>query len=376
MTPCFSSPLRSWSWLFGLAVAFAATRSFTVVAGEGPRNGQRLERTNLLIYRNSKGEVLPVKSKADWQKRRAAIVAAMQEVMGPLPGKEKHCPLDVKIEEEVDCGSYVRRFISYTSEPNSRVPAYLLIPKDALKGRKKFPALLCLHQTHALGQKVVVGLGKSPHDEYGVELVQRGYVCLAPPYPLLANYAPDLKSLGYQSGTMKAIWDNRRGLDLLESLPFVKKGKFGTIGHSLGGHNSVYTAVFDQRIKVIVSSCGLDSYLDYYGGDPANWQPERGWCQTRYMLKLADYRGRLEEIPFDFHEMIGALAPRPVFINAPLGDTNFRWRSVDEIAKAASQVYQLYGVPKHLRVEHPNCSHDFPDEMRQIAYRLFDENLK
>ena len=41
-----------------------------------------------------------------------------------------------------------------------------------------------------------------------------------------------------------------------------------------------------------------------------NWDPERGWCQTRYMRKLADYKGRLADIPFDFHEMIGALAPR------------------------------------------------------------------
>jgi len=34
------------------------------------------------------------------------------------------------------------------------------------------------------------------------------------------------------------------------------------------------------------------------------------------------------------------------------------------------------GVPQNLRVEHPDCGHDFPDGMRQIAYRLFDENLK
>ena len=122
---------------------------------------------------------------------------------------------------------------------------------------------------------------------------------------------------------MKAIWDNIRGLDLLDSLPYVKHGKYGAIGHSLGGHNSVYTAVFDQRIQVVVSSCGLDSYLDYYGGDPQNWQLERGWCQTRYMPKLADYAGHLADIPFDFHEMIGALAPRTVFISAPLGDVEF-----------------------------------------------------
>ena len=28
---------------------------------------------------------------------------------------------------------------------------------------------------------------------------------LAPAYPLMAGYQPDLKALGYQSGTMKAI---------------------------------------------------------------------------------------------------------------------------------------------------------------------------
>src|SRR5205807_193368 len=106
---------------------------------------------------------------------------------------------------------------------------------------------------------------------------------LAPAYPLMANYQPDLKALGYQSGTMKAIWDNIRGLDLLESLPFVNKRKLGAIGHSLGGHNAIYTAVFDQRIRVIVSSCGFDSFLDYKGGDI------RGWTSERYMPRLLAY---------------------------------------------------------------------------------------
>ena len=339
---------------------------------------QRLARTNLLVYRGNQGAVLPVKSVRDWPKRRAEILRGMMEVMGPLPGKDKGCPLDPKIEEEVDCGDYVRRFLTYASEPGARVPAYLLIPKSVLyaKSKHKAPAILCLHQTHSLGQKVVVGLGNSTNDEYGVELARHGYVCLAPPYPLLANYNPDLKALGYQSGTMKAIWNNVRGLDLLESLPFVKRGRFGAIGHSLGGHNAIFTAVFDQRIKVIVSSCGFDSFPDYYGGDPAVWKPERGWCQTRYMPKLAQYAGRLNEIPFDFHELIGALAPRQVFVNAPLGDTNFNWRSVDAVAKAASQVYSLYVVPQNLRVEHPDCGHLFPREVREMAYLLLDETLK
>ena len=338
----------------------------------------RLERTNLLVFRDVTGSVRPVKSTKDWEQRRAEIVRGMERVMGVLPGAAKRGPLEMKIEEETDCGSYVRQLITYSSEPGGRVPAYLLIPKAALNGKKKVPGILCPHPTdNNIGHKVVVGLGGRANRQYAAELAERGFVTLAPAYPLLANYQPDLKALGWESGTLKAVWDNLRGLDLLESLPFVNaKAGFGTIGHSLGGHNSVYTAVFDQRIKVIVSSCGLDSYLDYYGGNPKNWEPERGWCQTRYMLKLAGYRGRLEEIPFDFHELVGALAPRVCFINAPLKDSNFKWDSVDRVAAAAAQIYKLHGKPGNLLVEHPDCDHDFPDAMREKAYKLFEQHLK
>ena len=338
----------------------------------------RLPRDKLLIYRGSNNEQLPVKTPADWLKRRAEILNGAQAVMGQLPGKEKRCPLDVKIEEEVDCGTYVRRLVMYSSEPGSRVPAYLCIPKAVLDDSgKKAPGVLCLHGTdNVVGHGVVVGLGGRPNRQYASELAERGYVTLAPNYPLLAKYQPDVNALGWQSGTLKAVWDNMRGLDLLESLPYVKAGAFGTIGHSLGGHNSVYTAFFDDRIKVVVSSCGLDSYLDYYDGLEKNWFPEKGWCQTRYMLKLAEYRGRLQDIPFDFHELVGALAPRHVLIIAPLKDSNFRADSVDRVATAAREVFKLHSHEDRLRIEHPDCDHDFPTEMRQQAYELFDRVLR
>ena len=135
---------------------------------------------------------------------------------------------------------------------------------------------------------------------------------------------------------MKAIWDNMRGLDLLAELPFVAGESFASIGHSLGGHNSIYTAVFDSRIAAVVSSCGLDSYQDYMDGDIT------GWTSDRYMPRLKDYA--LPDLPFDFHDMIAALAPRPCFISAPLGDSNFRWRSVDSVVETARAVYDLYGA--------------------------------
>jgi dienelactone hydrolase len=358
--------------------------SAAAVAAETSPNGEttapaRLPRENLLVYRDGSNHLREVKTKADWEQRRSEILRGMQAVMGPLPGNEKRCPLDVKVEEEADAGSYVRRLITYQAEPGGRAPAYLCIPKAALApdAKEKFPAVLCLHPTdNKVGFKVVVGLGGKEHRQYAGELAERGYVTIAPSYPQLAQYQPDLKGLGYESGTMKAIWDNIRALDLLDTLPYVKHGRYGVVGHSLGGHNSIYTAIFDRRIAAIASSSGFDSYLDYYGGKPELWKHGQGWCQDRYMPRLADYQGRLQEIPFDFYELIAALAPRPIFINAPLGDSNFQWRSVDRIVAAAKPVYQLLGKPDGIHVEHPDSPHDFPDAMRPMAYQLFDSVLK
>ena len=334
----------------------------------------KLERYRLLFFRDAASKIQPVKTTADWEKRKASIHQAMQSIMGPLPSKDKRCPLDMKVVEKINCDTYERWLISYQSEPDMRVPAYLLVPKVLISKNKKYvppaPGVLSLHQTIASGFKATVGLGKSPNDEYGVELAKRGYVVIAPPYPKLAEYHPDLKKLGYQSGTMKAIWDNMRALDLLDSLPFVKKGQYATIGHSLGGHNSIYTAAFDERLKVSVTCCGLDSYRDYAGGKI------KGWTSDRYMPKLLEYEKKLDQVPFDFAEIIGTIAPRHVLVVAPKGDTHFRWKSAAKVVASASDAYKLYDAQNNLRIEHPDCGHVFLPEMREQAYKLMDEVLK
>jgi dienelactone hydrolase len=355
----------------------------SLTADDGPSKPARLDRTNLLIYHDEAGAIHPVRSQDDWQKRRAIILDAMQQIMGPLPGPSRRVPLELRVERETDDGTYLQRLISYQTDPGSRVPAYLLIPKAALEPGAKSPAVLSPLGTGmsatAFGKQALENDGLprwGDGRDYARELAERGYVTLVPAYPHLGEYRPDLHALGYQSGTMQAVWTNIRGLDLLDSLPYVPGGRYGSIGHSLGGHNSIYTAVFDQRIAAVVSSCGFDSYLDYYGGDEKVWMPEKGWAQTRYMPKLAEYRGRLEEIPFDFHEILGALAPRACFVNAPLGDSNFQWKSAAAVVKTARQVYRLFETPDRLQIVHPDAGHAFPDDVRLAAYRFLDNVLR
>jgi hypothetical protein len=131
-----------------------------------------------------------------------------------------------------------------------------------------------------------------------------------------------------------------------------------------------------NKLAGLVMERGFDSFLDYYDGAPAMWAPGKGWTQDRYMPRLAKFAGNLAAIPFDFHELIAALAPRPIWINAPLRDSNFRYRSVDAIVTAARGVYALHGAERNLTVHHPDCPHEFPREMREQAYAAIDAALR
>jgi hypothetical protein len=118
--------------LAGTVVSVGATNDAIVTTS-------RLPRINLLVYHNHRGEVLPVKTKSGWQKRRDEILRGFQEIAGPLPGRAKRCALDVRVEERTDCGTYERQLVTYQSEPGAQVPAYLLIPESGAKLAEKIP---------------------------------------------------------------------------------------------------------------------------------------------------------------------------------------------------------------------------------------------
>lgn len=200
------------------------------------------DHSQLLVVRDSRGNERPVKTAADWTERVAHIRANMQQVMGPLYDTARWAPLDVEVISEEKTAKYLRRKVRFTPEVGDRVPAWLLIPNE-LPASGRAPAMLCLHQTIKIGKDEPAGLSGQPSLHYAHELAGRGYVCLVPDYPSFGEYPYDFKKEGaYRaSGSMKAIWNNLRAVDLLESLPQVNKSRIGVIGHSLGGHNARYS---------------------------------------------------------------------------------------------------------------------------------------
>lgn len=354
-------------------MVFTSPGTRTAHAGE-PSEGEPAvpsypDHSDLMVVRDAESALVPVLTAADWAVRRAHILGNLQEVMGPLPGAGRRVPLDIRVTEEIDEGSYVRRKLSYASEPGDRVPAWLLVPKG--QAERSRPAALCLHQTVPIGKDEPVGLGGRTTLRYAKELAERGFVCLAPDYPNFGEHQVDVYALGYASASMKAIWDNMRGVDLLGSLPEVDPGRIAAIGHSLGGHNAVFTGVFDERIRVVVSSSGFNSFPYYYEGNL------KGWSHQGYMPRIASrYDRDPARIPFDFPELIGSLAPRAFFTNSPLHDDNFAVEGVRVCIAAATPVYELLGAGERLQAFYPDAPHEFPDEARFQAYEFLDAMLK
>ncbi len=276
--------------------------------------------------------------------------------MGPLP-QASNAPLRQTVESEEDTPSYRRRLISFVPETGDRVPAYLLIPS----GRKPpFPAVVCLHQTTAIGKAEPAGLGGKPNLHYAHELAARGFAAIAPDYPNFGGYRFDPYAHDYASATMKGILNHIRAVDLLAGLPEVDARRIGAVGHSLGGHNALFLAAFDQRVRAVVTSCGFTSFRRYMGGDLT------GWSHNGYMPRIAAAYGKdPARMPFDFSDVLAAIAPRPVFVNAPLRDSNFDPIGVDEACAGLD----------HVTVRHPDAGHDFPADIREEAYSFLARTL-
>ncbi len=355
--------------LFASSVAAALAICQTGASAETAAP-DHVDHSRLMVYLDSNGVEQPVKSSDDWSIRREHILQGMQAAMGTLPDRSNLPPLDMKVTAREPGRGFLRLTVSFAAESNDRVPAYLYLPDSPTAGKSR-AAMLALHPTSSLGKGVVDGQGPRPNRAYARELAERGYVVLAPDYPSFGDYPYDFAGDKYVSGTMKGVFNHMRGVDLLQARKDVDPERIGVIGHSLGGHNAMFVGVFDRRLKVIVSSCGWTPFHDYYGGNI------RGWTSDRYMPRLKDvYHLEPDRLPFDFYEVVAALAPRVFFSSSPLHDGNFDALGVRKAEGKAGEVFQLLNARSHFVVRYPDCDHDFPPAVRREAYRTMDRVLR
>jgi dienelactone hydrolase len=324
------------------------------------------DRQNLLLLRQGDGTLVPITTKEEWSAKVAHVRANFAKVAGPPPREWPTTPPRVEWLETSDHAGVEVRKLRYEAEPDDWVPALLLAPKQR---PAQVPAALVLHQTTPRGKAEPAGLAGRPSMHIALELAQRGCMVLCPDYPNFGDYRIDVYAKGYVSATMKGIVNHRRAIDWLISTPGVDRERLGVFGHSLGGHNSLFLALFDDRPTFVATSCGFTSFPRYYGGNL------KGWSHRGYMPRIAEvYRLDPQQMPFDFPEVLAAVAPRRTYICAPLRDDNFDVVGVRDCVAAAGPVYALFGARDRLVARYPDALHDFPEAERHEAYRWFLES--
>jgi len=352
-------------------------------------SGEQTGKAELVEFLGSNGK--QIRNLAQWSARREEIIRRLNVFLGQPP--KSRPPLNAKILEETQHEDHVLRKLTYQTEPNEHVPSYLLIPKN-LKGPA--PVILCPHQTTQAGKKEPAGLAGNRQLQTALHLVKRGFVTFT--YDALCFGERHDASSGHYGDAIpfyrkhprwslmgKMIWDLQRAIDYLETLDFVDANRIASIGHSHGGYTTLSSMALDNRIKAGVSNCGFDTFR--IDGNTWRWSratallPLLGFYVTNPRINMDFYRAvpdsGVVDVPFDMHELLALVAPRPLLLSASDEDfvfPNGGWSTRRAISRI-EPLYEVLGANENLSSFFFNGGHNFPAEASANAYGWLEKQL-
>ena len=309
-----------------------------------------------------------------WPGHRERILRGMREIFGDGPSEK--LPPDPKVLSEEDRGTYVRRKVSIQVQADDRMPAWLLIPK---KRASRVPAVVCFYgTTRGQGKDTTVGLTGEKNRGFAVDMVEAGFVALAPdylrdgervrpgrkPYDSTDFYAafPDWSIHG------KDTWDTMRAIDYLQSLDVVDPDRIGMVGHSYGGHSTIFTAAVEPRIKAAWANGPVSDFVQH----GMHWATPKGGGSSQSLPAMRPYLLEGRRPPITFYEVTALIAPRALVVGQAVGE---RRPMEEENHAAVKAVYEALGVPARVRYVWYPGDHDFPPHVRRAAVDFFKREL-
>jgi len=331
----------------------------------------------------------PVKTRAQWEKRRGEIKALFDsEIYGKYPANIPGVSWSVEsvTEQEVEgVPAVVKRVIGRVDNsayPGIEVVIKLDVVTPASAKGKRVPMIVGPSlQTHPLlrgtftqvpGSSMCLVLGPEvPQPQ--AQLLRKGWGFVSVNG---SEVQPD-NGAGLTKGIIGLVnkgqpramddwgvlrawaWANSRALDYLLTDKDVDGARVGIMGHSRTGKSALVTIVDDPRFAVGFISAsgagGANLYRRNYGEQPENVAApnEYHWMAGNF-LKYAAVGTSIDTLPVDSHQFVALIAPRPVFIGGgdyigdpPCAIPGDAWQDAHGMflsAAAASPAWELLGA--------------------------------
>ena len=330
----------------------------------------------------------PVKDAKTWVKKRRPEILRMfeNEMFGKVPGPLKTTKFVVKSEEKALDGKAIRKLISILptgKDDAHRMDLLLYLPANH---PKRVPVFVGLNFE---GNHVVTndpgipltqnwvpnneGLGISDHKanekgrgnqikQWQVEkILARGYGFATMYY---GDIDPDfddgfqngIQPLFYKPGQSKPVayewgsigawaWGLSRIMDYLKTDHDINSKQVAVFGHSRLGKTALWAGALDQRFALVISNnsgCGGAALSKRCIGETV-WRINTSfphWFCGNFKL----YNNNESKLPFDQHELLALIAPRPLYVASAEEDQWADPKGEFLSAKYADPVYRLLGT--------------------------------
>ncbi|MEO6704832.1 MAG: prolyl oligopeptidase family serine peptidase, partial [Ginsengibacter sp.] len=247
---------------------------------------------------------------------------------------------------------------------------YLYYPKDQEEniksGKNKLPVLIYLHE-----YDYAKGFSSQYFDHeikpFFEDMIKRGYMVFAYDFMGFGNRIDEgtnfYQRYRHWSKMGKLVTDVEGTVTALSNLKYVDSSKIFVAGYSLGASVGLYAAALDKRIAGVVSVSGFTPMRNEKKSNGT--EGIRSFYDLHGLIpRLGFFEENKERIPFDFHELLASIAPRPLLIIAPEHDQDAVHKDVKACVMEVEKVYTLYGLPQNVQIYSPKDYNRFSKEMQ------------
>ena len=171
----------------------------------------------------------------------------------------------------------------------------------------------------------------------------------------------------------KMVADTRAAIDAVSAIGELDASRIYLAGYSLGGKVALFTAALDQRVAGVIAA---SAFTPLRTSSPETEGLQHYSHLHGLLPRLGFYAGKEATVPVDYDEIIGAIAPRPVYLRAPTLD---RYADLAEVKKAverARSAYAAQGAKEALELHTPVDFNRFKLDAQKEAFSALERWAK